>query len=371
MPTALQAALARRSLGVDDLIRAGLPSSRAVELIEGADASVDELRRVASSFRIPIAALFSEALAELEGQVRLRENFRRDDGGEKLTEAYELLRRSRALADYIPASERADIWIDLPIEARSYTVAEDLAATCRGDILGVSADTPLIHLEMHAALKTSAFILTNQIARYIEGATISAAGKRFVFVAERNDPRMRFTLAHELCHYLVDVPPNVDTAWIDEDFDRPTRELRIAEFFANAFAAALLLPPTALGVTLQSFRQSKGIRGEGISDIEVMFLARYFGVNFQVAARRLEDLSLLPRGAGSALYEQLVREYRSPEQFAAAVGLPDRETIRWGFGLGILATAARSSLNNGAVSIGKLASEIGIGIEDLQRAAHL
>lgn len=55
---------------------------------------------------------------------------------------------------------------------------------------------------------------------------------------------MRFTLAHELCHSLVDMHDSEGAAWFDDDvFHPPVADYRLDENFANAFAAALLLPP--------------------------------------------------------------------------------------------------------------------------------
>lgn len=370
MTTPLQVALGRRSIGLSELANVGIDRDRGEQLLNGADATVEELRTIAATFKIPIVSLFAESVAAIEDSVRLRENYSRDSLGQKITETYDLLTRARALSKFIPTNDRLDYWVELAPGEKTYIRAEELAAACRADILGAGDDEPLLELELHVATTTSAFVLVNQPIRFIEGATVSASGRRYIFVAPRNDPRMRFTLAHELCHYLVDVPAEVDTAWLDEELDRPRGDFRLAEFFANAFASALLVPPTGLGVALREFRRANNVSGDTISDIEVMFVARFFGVNFQVAARRLEDLKLLPSGAGQTLYEGVAKKHGSPEQFANSIGLPPRDKVTWGVGLSLLAAAASPSIDRGEVSVGKVAQEMGISVRELLKAAN-
>jgi Zn-dependent peptidase ImmA (M78 family) len=71
----------------------------------------------------------------------------------------------------------------------------------------------------------------------VDGLWVSVGERTLVLVGSRKpSSRQRFTLAHELAHYLVD---DLDPLYVDE---RGTRTRSVAEMRANAFAAHLLMP---------------------------------------------------------------------------------------------------------------------------------
>ena len=61
-----------------------------------------------------------------------------------------------------------------------------------------------------------------------------------------------------------------------------------------------------------------------VGDIEISYVARIYGTSFNVAARRCEDLGLLPRGGAASLYDELKQKHESPEKRADAAGVPPR-----------------------------------------------
>lgn len=99
--------------------------------------------------------------------------------------------------------------------------------------------------------------------------------------------RYRFTVAHELGHYFLHFPivaeadPDAGmmaTRWVDEN---DSAQLKRAEWEANWFAAAFLMPSIAFRSMLQSF-------GGNIHPV-----AARFGVSVQAAEIRAKTLSLL------------------------------------------------------------------------------
>lgn len=251
---------------------------------------------------------------------------------------------------------------------KSLETAESVAEYCRLEVFDADDRSPLIDLEARIVESTSARVLFAP-TRELEGGAVRINSSKFIFLAERPDPRLRFTLAHEFCHYLVDMSDQ--GGWFDEDVLSIRRaEHKVDEEFANAFASALLLPISGVGATLNDFRRTWSLTGSEISDIEVMFLARFFGASFQVAVRRLENLKILPVGAGQSLYEQINSKFSSPEKFADQVGLPPREKYAWGYGITSVLREMYAPISEGAISIGRTAEILDVGIKDILDSQH-
>ena len=130
----------------------------------------------------------------------------------------------------------------------------------------------------------------------------------------------------------------------------------------------MLLPAAGVGVTLKKIRELAKIEQDQIGDIELNFLSRVFGTSFEVAARRCEDLKLLPRGGARALYELIRKEYGSPEKRAQYLKLPPRPEIDFPIVPERLLISAIERIKSGAVSIGKASAMLGISISDIVSA---
>lgn len=365
MTTPLQQQLKSRDINVAALIGLGVDEKRAQELLEGADATINEVRKISSHFKIPIRLLIAEIIRSDHGQFRLRENLRAKGSAD--FEVLDLLDRAEALSMVMLERSERRSFVTISQAEKTFTAADDLAAFCRQRIFSTDLLTPLINLEELISSFTSASVVVGR-QRYIEGSVIAHFDHAFIFLSERPDPRMRFTLAHELCHYLCDISSS-GNAWFDEDILRPIGNFRHDEFFANGFASALLLPSPGIGEALNTFRDTYQLRGKDISDTEVMFLARFFGVSFQVAGRRLEDLSLLPRGGGQSLYEAVVEKFGSPEKFAEKIGLPERPDYDWSAANKRIAREAHSAVAEGRLSVGRLAELVELSVYDVLRLA--
>ena len=327
MITPLARALARSHIRLQDVIALDIDEIRAKALLEGADPSIEEVRKIARRLNQSPRALISAAELQVDPRPNFRLNFGRDQ--HRQFEAEILIRNAVALAPFLHKKEAQRWKLEISTEEKVFRSAETLALFCRERILKTNSFDPLIDLERLCVERTSIYVILLPL-RKIEGCALSSADCDFIFLARRGDARMRYTLAHEICHYLVDLP--TEGAWFDDEISAPNGVDRLSERFANAFAAALLLPAAATASALKHFRSRYSAKG-GVSDAEVVFLSRFFGVNFQVAAQRCETLKLLPIGGANALYGSVIKKFKSPEVLADRLGLPPRDAYNWGFGL--------------------------------------
>ncbi|WP_147282482.1 ImmA/IrrE family metallo-endopeptidase [Microvirga subterranea] len=116
-----------------------------------------------------------------------------------------------------------------------------------------------------------------------ESIRVAPDGTFQIFVSSMTSAeRNRFTIAHELGHLLLHFPlikridegaGMVATRWVDENDPNQKR----AEWEANWFAAAFLMPATA-------FQQALATRGS------LKSVANFFGVSARAAEVRLETL---------------------------------------------------------------------------------
>jgi Zn-dependent peptidase ImmA (M78 family)/transcriptional regulator with XRE-family HTH domain len=121
----------------------------------------------------------------------------------------------------------------------------------------------------------------------VDGLCVGLGDRALVLVGSRKpSSRQRFTLAHELAHYLVD---DLDPFRVDE---LGVRTRSLSEMRANAFAAHLLLPEAGVRAAV-----------EGIEDDaeRAVGVALSFGTSVSAAAYQLGNLGLLPDAARDRL----------------------------------------------------------------------
>jgi Zn-dependent peptidase ImmA (M78 family)/transcriptional regulator with XRE-family HTH domain len=114
----------------------------------------------------------------------------------------------------------------------------------------------------------------------VDGLCVSVGERALVLVgSSKPSSRQRFTLAHELAHYLVD---DLDPLYVDE---RGVRARSVAEMRANAFAAHLLMPEPGVRAVIEGFTDDaeRAVR-----------VALTFGTSVSAAAYQLGNLGLLP-----------------------------------------------------------------------------
>lgn len=108
------------------------------------------------------------------------------------------------------------------------------------------------------------------------------------------EPRQRFTIAHEIGHFIMHEGEQVH---IDENFRVHFRDItsslatNMNEIEANAFAAALLMPENHVR---EAFAQiADGIESSNDDDQQIQLLAKQFNVSKQALLIRLGKLGLL------------------------------------------------------------------------------
>jgi Zn-dependent peptidase ImmA (M78 family)/transcriptional regulator with XRE-family HTH domain len=121
----------------------------------------------------------------------------------------------------------------------------------------------------------------------VDGLCVGVGDRALVLVGSRKpSSRQRFTLAHELAHYLVD---DLDPFHVDE---LGVRARSLAEMRANAFAAHLLMPEAGVRAAVE------GVEDDAERAVRV---ALSFGTSVSAAAYQLGNLGLLPDAARDRL----------------------------------------------------------------------
>ena len=123
----------------------------------------------------------------------------------------------------------------------------------------------------------------------VDGLCVSVGARALILVGSgKPSSRQRFTLAHELAHYLVD---DLDPLYVDE---RGVRTRSVAEMRANAFAAHLLMPEPGVRAAI-----------EGTADDaeRAVRVALAFGTSVSAAAYQLGNLGLLPEAVRDRLVD--------------------------------------------------------------------
>jgi Zn-dependent peptidase ImmA (M78 family) len=343
--------------------KTGMDVMRLHELVRGAEPNLAELRKFADLCKVPMSALLNN-----ESKDSFRFQFRKpglqtkphEKAKSKLIETM----LSKSLGDLLP------MVADLPSN-KEWLVqfskliprvenAEIYASQFRELFPGLS-EVPLLDLPNLVANYLNVFLLLHD-NRDIEGASAIVDKHAFVFVSYRTfRPRMLFTLAHEIGH-LVAQRGASERAFFSFDCENELHAWGHAandeERFANAFATSLLLPRSAVLQLIKAIRSTHTMNGP-LGDIEICYLARFFGVSFEVAGRRCEDLGLLPRGGAFTLYAKLNENHQSPEKRADEVGIRPREEIIFGTS-DVLLHAALCKVRDGTFSLGKVAESLNV-----------
>ena len=130
----------------------------------------------------------------------------------------------------------------------------------------------------------------------VSGVLVVKNGRGVIGVNEGHHPnRQRFSIAHELGHYLLH--PDAGSVFVDRSpvffRDKTSSEgVEEQEIDANAFAAELLMPEEDLKAQLD------GRPIDAFDDVSVRRLATRFGVSAQALTIRLTNLDLVTLTAG-------------------------------------------------------------------------
>lgn len=189
--------------------------------------------------------------------------------------------------------------------------------------LGVDDLAPLFHLPRMLAESAATFVFPIPLPE-LESAGALVDGKAFIFVSPNLGFRALsacaqhyFSLAHRAA------PPTGEAVSFASEGQSATPSRR----FARLAAADLLIPPRALAIAARRVRQLLHVKRAELGDLELLLLARIFGVEFSTVALQCERSGLLPRGGAPAMERLLSDSFGGPEQRASQAGLPERPAL--------------------------------------------
>lgn len=145
---------------------------------------------------------------------------------------------------------------------------------------------------------TGIHIFSERLDSSISGLYAFASGFGYCILVNRvhMPERRRWTIAHEYGHFLIDRDkPGID-------FSKPMQRKPEGERFADAFAAAFLMPEA--GVQRRYYDDFERTGDFKVGDLCRM--ADYFSVSIMAMALRLESLGLIPRGSWDRIADSRV-----------------------------------------------------------------
>lgn len=358
-----------RNLSLDQAAKkSGISISRLREIAEGKDFSLHELRLLSKKLHIPLSHLRAIPPQEIEIAVLFRKSLNRDiEADRPIIDS--LAREVANIIDFVRTFPPSVDWVQhLQKAANGKNDTEGLAQYFRALFCSEDQDGPLTNLPKIVSEKLGINMLIVPDLQ-VEGASALLNEQAFIFLAPRKfKPRMLFTLAHEIGHFVAQhhgERGEFATFDSEDELSPWERGNRKIEEFANQFASALLIPAHSVGIALKSIRSVHSISGE-LGDIEIAYLARFFGVSFEVAARRCEILGLLPKNGGRAIYDMVCEKYLNPERRADNIGLPVRENIEFEPPRRLI-QAASSRVRSGEISSGRAIETLHVRLSDLFR----
>jgi Zn-dependent peptidase ImmA (M78 family) len=351
---------------IDEIaLRSRLPSERVRDIIAGKEASLADLRALSRALKIPLRSFTSQKSAQSPVQLLFRSSVdQRPDRGVEAAAAF-----VQAALDILPQRTELPHWLSaFDVQAETYPEAARVADEFRLRFVPDRLNEPLTDLPQIAE-RSCEIILGQLETSKFEGASGIADRYPFVFVSPRFSGRMLFTLAHEIGHLIAHHKNGrfviFDRASQIGDGRRSTNR---SEQFVNAFASVLLMPATGVGLALQHIRSLLKINADSVGDVELLYLARFFGVSFDVAAKRCEDLELLPPGGARSLSEVLRDKHGGAEKRAAALNLPPRPKIDIPRVSENLMSVAAEKVKRGELSVGWVTDRLGCTINDVYRS---
>lgn len=345
--------------------KAGLTAERLQAVANGSDASLGEARKIAKALRLPLSALVDEEPAE-----PIKMLFRQtiDQRNAPLSASIDVVSAQIQETMEIARGLRDNTaWLDIFRGLNAATlVAERFANLFRRAYADLDEEEPFLHLA--SVIEQLGVHILYCRDPSVEGVSAVVEGHAFILLGPRKfKPRVLFTIAHELGHLVARHDQRSEGyAMIDGEADfggGANAPRKTEEQFADAFASSLVLPRLGVLKALKAIRAQLGATGP-LGDIEILWLARFFGVSFEVAARRCEQLDLLPPRGARALYQRLKDDHGNPEKRADELGLPAREDFDVVTSPALLSAAA-GLVRSGAMSIGRAAEILNVPVSAL------
>jgi Zn-dependent peptidase ImmA (M78 family) len=357
--------LSSLDLSADEIaVKARIPSERVRAILQGGDVSLADLRALARGLRVPLRNFAGDPAANSDLAMLFRSTAAsRPDFGVEHAASF-----VQAALSILPPRTAPPEWLSkFEVGNETYEEAARLAESFRVLFTPDRLDDPLPELP-EIIIDQGEVILGQLETSKFEGASVVADGYAFIFVSPRFSGRMLFTLAHEIGHLLAH--HRKQRAVI---FDRATqisgsRHRTASEAFANAFASVVLMPTRGVAIALREIRSILKIAGETVGDVELLYLARLYGVSFEVAARRCEDLELLPTGGARSLVDYLREHHGGAEKRANELGLPERLRVSIPRVSSNLLRPAAERIKSGTISLGWVTDRLGCTVNDIYAA---
>lgn len=349
--------------------KAQLPLSRVQSILDGDSASLSELRAISAGLRLPLHTL-AKGRRATDPDSLLSPLFR--DVGRAGVDYDVTIEKVatfvEAALEILPPRDSLPNWLrEIRTGPVNYVEADRLAKHCRRLIYEGREDEPAIDLPQ-ALGDLEGVVVTRLLFSRYEGVSLIAGNYCFIFISPRFEGRMLFTLAHEFGHIVAHHKSGRSAM-----FERPSDIGAFGhgsrgEHFVDAFSSCFLLPDDGVGKALRSFREYYEIQSSTLSDFEILLLARFYGVSFEVAALRCEHLEVIPQGVAFALAAKLKKEFGSPEKRATELGVPPRPRVRIPPVSGALAETISRKITSGEISLGWATDRLGLTIGEVLAA---
>lgn len=363
MPAIIERLLAAGKTHADIASHTQIPSDRLSAIADGSEPTLYELKVLAKYADLRLSDLVSDRVDSDQVRVLLRRT-PRQHAESNPAESY--IRKIMKVSRFLPSGHVSERWDWATSQRRTRADAEQDAEAFRKQFFDGNPVDPMNDLP-RIAVEDAGLLLFVSANRELDGLSCVVSRRRFVLLAPRFAPRMLYTLAHEIGHHAAHL--SLEEDFVVPDQDPETVALRhegsAAEKYANAFASALLLPRAGVGIALSSIRTQLKTQRTELGDIEILYLAHVFGTSFQVAARRCEDLQLIQRGAGWALYDNLRQKHGNPEKRAREVGMPPRAEITFPPAPPLVIESMLHAVRRDELSVGKAADLLEIPVADI------
>jgi Zn-dependent peptidase ImmA (M78 family)/DNA-binding XRE family transcriptional regulator len=263
----------------------------------------DELVKLAELYRLPLNKLLREDAQSAPLRPHLRSVLDNNVGAQQgLDEAVEML--SSYIDDYLYLEKILEIkWavqFPPPVRVPSGPI-ERFAEHCAQEErtrLNVGSHQPIYTLRKILE-EAGLHIFFEKLDSKLAGLYVFAPQLGYCILINQLHPRerRRWTIAHEHAHFLLDRDrPGVD-------FLKPTSRKPENERFADAFAAAFLMPEA--GVRRRFYEEVERTGDFRVGDF--LRMADYFGVSAMAMALRLEAIGLIPKGSWDQISESRVQ----------------------------------------------------------------
>jgi Zn-dependent peptidase ImmA (M78 family) len=217
-------------------------------------------------------------------------------------------------------------------------------------ILGIGTVEPLLNLPEILCERFNILIFPNTPAP-LAHACVAVDGYQVIFLFEQVDPSEQlFACAHDLAHLLAFVQSGGSDRSIFHRSVNTGPAKPPAEHFADAFALDLLIPQEGLKRAAAKVRRLLNVTGRSIGDVELLHLARIFGVPFLAIAKGCERAGMLPRGSALTLDRFLTVKFGGAERRAQLLDLPAPPAVQIPSLPTPLKSIIRSGAENGLIS---------------------